>query len=129
MHRNVLIVAEDDQVRGLVRRLLGKGDYRVQEARTGAEGLERARSFDEGIDLLISDVSLPDGSGWDLAGQIHVEFPRARFLLMVDYIEGEGALEETGRLGAAILGKPFLPVALRRKVRQALAADQVPPPA
>jgi len=121
--RIILIVEEDEQVRGLVRKLLAKGEYRLHEAHTCAEGLAIARSLEKGIDLLIADVSLPDRSGWDLAEQIHREFPRARFLLLADYVEGESAKSDSGRLGSDILGKPFSPAALRRKVRQALASE------
>jgi CheY-like chemotaxis protein len=56
----VLLVEDDDQVRAFVRMLLTNNGYRVLEASTGAEGLEVAERNSSDIDLLLSDMLLPN---------------------------------------------------------------------
>jgi CheY-like chemotaxis protein len=117
----VLLVEDDDQVRAFVRTLLKQDGYEVLEASSGAEGLALARSHGAAIHLLISDMLLPELSGYDLAHQVRLEFPNIPVLLMTGYVEGDIVERSVDELRAVFLDKPFQPAVLLRKVREALA--------
>ena len=116
----ILVVEDDDQVRGLVRTLLRSEGYRVIEARTGAEGLRLGEEHHGEIDLLLSDMLLPELSGYDLAARMRELFPALKIILMTGYIEGDIVQKCVSELGAAFLDKPFQPAALRQLLRDTL---------
>ena len=116
----ILLVEDDDQVRGLVRSLLTADGYRVFEARTGAEGLRIGQEQDGAIDLLLSDMLLPELSGYDLAAALKERNPGLKIVLMTGYVEGEIVQRCVSELGAAFLDKPFQPAALRQLLKDTL---------
>ena len=77
------------------------------------------------IDLLLTDVVMPQISGWELAGEVTRRSPTTRVLYMSGYtaqiIAEHGSLQE----GVALIQKPFTAQQLRNRVRQVL--DQPPP--
>lgn len=117
----ILLVEDDDQVRVFIRTLLKQDGYHVLEAATGAEGLAIARAHGAGIDLLITDMLLPELSGYDLAELVRAEHPGIALLLMTGYVEGDIVERSVTELKAVFLDKPFQPAVLLRKVREALA--------
>jgi two-component system, cell cycle sensor histidine kinase and response regulator CckA len=119
---SILLVEDDDQIRGFVRTLLTNDNYHVIEAQTGAEGLRKAEEAQGRIDLLLSDMLLPELSGYDLAVQLRAMFPEIRIILMTGYVEGEIVQRCVEELHAAFLDKPFQPAQLRQMVRDALNA-------
>jgi CheY-like chemotaxis protein len=116
----ILVVEDDEQVRGFVRTLLTNAGYDVLEGRTGREGLEIARQHGNHIDLLISDMLLPELSGYDLAESLHQQFPTIKVLFMTGYVEGDIVQRSMGEIGASFLDKPFQPSVLLQRVREAL---------
>ena len=125
---SILLVEDDDQIRQFVRTLLSNDGYHVIEARTGTEGLRKAEEADGGIDLLLSDMLLPELSGYDVACRLSELYPEIRIVLMTGYVEGEIVQRCLAELDATFLDKPFQPVQLRKIVRDALArasAEQV----
>ena len=112
---NVLLVEDDDQVRSFVRMLLTNNGYRVLEARTGAEGLTIAESEAQNIDLLLSDMLLPELSGFDLAQRLLERKPDTKVLFMTGYVQ-----RCIAELGASFLDKPFQPNALLSRVQEAI---------
>jgi DNA-binding NtrC family response regulator len=119
----ILLVEDDEQVRTFIRSLLTSNGYEVLEARTGAEGLKLAASHGSEIGLLISDMLLPEVSGYDLAEQLRKQYPNLKMLLMTGYVEGDIVQRSVGELGAEFLDKPFQPTALLSKVREALGGE------
>jgi two-component system, cell cycle sensor histidine kinase and response regulator CckA len=117
---NVLLVEDDDQVRSFVRMLLISNGYNVLEASTGAEGLEIAERNSADIDLLLSDMLLPELSGYDLAQRVLELRPQIKILFMTGYVEGEIVQRSMSELGAAFLDKPFLPGTLLSRVQEAI---------
>jgi CheY-like chemotaxis protein len=65
---NILLVEDDEDSRNAMSHLLKKLSYRVETAGTCAEALNAADSTN--IDLLITDIGLPDGSGLELMRKI-----------------------------------------------------------
>src|SRR5688572_4252157 len=118
----VLLVEDDDQVRSFIRMLLTTNGYQVLEASTGSEGLEIAERPSNEIDLLLSDMLLPELSGYDLAQKVQELRPEIKILFMTGYVEGEIVQRSISELGARFLDKPFQPATLLTRVEEAIHA-------
>ena len=112
----ILVVEDQEQLRGVTSRILTRKGYTVHAASTGADALEMIATLDPPPDLLVLDVNLPDGSGVDFARQLASRSPGARVLL-VSGAEGHAAVTEREY---AFLPKPFGIEALAQAVRSAL---------
>jgi CheY-like chemotaxis protein len=116
----VLLVEDDPSIRGIVRRALARAGYRVLDAGTAGDALQVARA-EPGIHALVTDVVLPERSGWDLSLEIARGRPGLRVLFMSGYAAqptGEPLLPE----GVPFLAKPFTPEDLLRSLRAVLDA-------
>lgn len=116
----LLLVEDDDQVRTFISTLLARDNLRILEARTGAEGLRVAQRAGELVDVLLTDMLLPELSGYDLALQLKDIFPELQVIMMTGYVEGEIVQRGVLELNAAFLDKPFQPSELRRLVAAAV---------
>ena len=122
--RETVLVAEDDpQLRSLVRRCLASSGYSVIEACDGAQALDLAASHVGTIDLLVTDIVMPNLSGKDLAERLLLDRPGLRVLYMSGY--SDEAIARHGELtpGAVFLQKPVTPNALVRAVRSTLDTE------
>jgi PAS domain S-box-containing protein len=118
-----ILLAEDDVLlRPVVNQVLVRLGYTVLSAGTAGEALDRARSHDGPIHLLITDVVMPGPSGRELARRLAEVRPDTRVLYVSGYTDD--AIVHHGMLepGLNFLQKPFLPAALARKVREVLDA-------
>ena len=116
----ILLVEDDELVRGHAARVLGDLGYRVLAAADGPEALDIARS-DRRIDLLFTDVTMPGGmSGPTLAARVLELRPRLPVLYTSGYTEN--AIVHHGRVdaGTQLLHKPYARRALAEKIRDAL---------
>lgn len=118
----VLVVEDDDQVRGLVQTLLSNEGYRLLAARSGTEALQMIESQECDIQLLLSDMLLPGVSGYDLAVKLRERNPQLKVILMTGYVEGEIVQRCIEELNATFLDKPFKPGELRQIVRETAAS-------
>ncbi len=118
----VLVVEDDEQLRRLTHRALASQGYTVLEADRGSTALDIARRHKGHIDLLLTDVIMPDTNGRTLAETIRAARPGLRVLYMSGY--PDGAIASHGMLepGVAYLAKPFTTDAVTRKVREVLEA-------
>jgi CheY-like chemotaxis protein len=116
----VLLVEDDDQVRHLTRALLAREGYRVFEPSSGTTALEFVREYRERIDLLLTDVVMPQMSGPDLAREVRSSHPEIRVLFMSGYTDSAIALQRTLPATTPFVQKPFTSADLQRKVREAL---------
>ena len=116
----VLIVEDDDQLRRLTHRALAGAGYVVLEADRGRHALEVARRHLGPIDLLLTDLVMPDTNGRKLAETLRASRPDMRVLYMSGY--PDRAIVNNGMLGVgdAYLAKPFTTEAIGRKVREML---------
>jgi signal transduction histidine kinase len=117
----VLLADDDPAVRAIVMRTLREGGHRVLEAATGAEALRLLERETQGIDLLLTDVVMPDITGPELARQVLATVPEARVLFMSGYTAGVLEKYEPGST-PNFLEKPFGPDSLRRKVAEVLSS-------
>jgi len=118
----ILLVEDEDMVRGLARMILETSGYVVLEACNGREGLTVCETNEGPIDLLLSDVVMPELSGRELAEHALKLRPGMKVMFMSGYTH-DIILKEGVQKGAAFLQKPFTPVELAQKVRETLEAD------
>jgi PAS domain S-box-containing protein len=116
----LLLVEDEDAVRVLVRNVLREKGYRILEASRGEEALELAGQYGGPIDLLVTDVVMPQMNGRELARRLADLLPQIKVLYISGYADNavwyQGGLDS----GGAFLQKPFSPEALARKVREVL---------
>jgi PAS domain S-box-containing protein len=116
----VLLVEDEPTVRLLIRDTLRLFGYTVLEARHGFEAQLIGSQRRDRIDLLVTDVVMPQMSGRELADGLMRMYPGVKVLYMSGYTEN--AMIDHGVLssGSAFLQKPFTPEVLARKVREIL---------
>ena len=117
----VLLVEDEAGVLTLARGILKSYGYDVLEARSGVEALRLWAQHDTRIDLLLTDIVMPEGmSGLDLAKKLRAEKHDLKVLYSSGYsIEVAG--QDFGLTdGMAFLKKPYQPSALALKVRECL---------
>ena len=106
-------------VRELARRILEASGYVVLEARNGREGLALCEAHEGPIDLLVTDVVMPELGGRELAEGALKLRPGMKVLFMSGHTQ-DVILKEGVQKGAAFLQKPFTPAGLAQKVRETL---------
>jgi two-component system cell cycle sensor histidine kinase/response regulator CckA len=117
---NVLVVEDEPAVRSLLCRALRAAGFAVHEAPSGNAALLLAA--EQRIDLLVSDVVMPDLGGPALKRALRDRQPWLRTLLISGYDAGAVQGDALGE-GDAFLQKPFAPGELVRKVRALLAGQ------
>jgi two-component system, cell cycle sensor histidine kinase and response regulator CckA len=107
--KSILLVEDEDMLRGLIRELLEIKGYSVIEASQGVEALELMRSGGRTIDLVLTDVVMPHMSGSELVEQLKEEQPGLKVVFMSGYTgANNAAIHKTlGMPGVAFLQKPF----------------------
>jgi len=116
----LLVVEDEAEVRGLVRRVLHSRGYRVVEAGDGHEALALVDRLGPELALVISDVVMPDLSGPELARRIALRYPETPVLYMSGYPEGSTRQLSNLPPTEGFLAKPFSPAALAQRVREML---------
>jgi DNA-binding response OmpR family regulator len=128
----VLVVEDDASIRTLVERVLAQRGYTVLVAGSPGEAVALVGEHPRPIDLLLTDVMLPEMSGPELAKILGATRPGLPVVYMSGYTDT--TVIRGGQLdsGATFIPKPFGPELLLRKVREVLdaAAAQAgePPP-
>jgi two-component system, cell cycle sensor histidine kinase and response regulator CckA len=124
----VLVVEDEATVRSLVRTALERSGYRVLHASNPREAITVAQGFDGPIQLLLSDVIMPESEGPPLFTRLAAERPGLRVLYMSGYANGAVLQQGLRAHGTPFLQKPFTPRDLKRKVREVLDAPAVNDP-
>jgi PAS domain S-box-containing protein len=119
----ILLVEDDPAIRDLARKILVDFGYRVIECPAAAEALNRAKC--EPIDLLLTDVIMPEISGVELARLVAEVHPGLPVLFMSGYAEYEIVHRGVVDAGVVLLPKPFGPDSLARAVRKQLDENAV----
>ena len=116
----ILLVEDQAAIRLLAEDVLSDAGHRVLSAANGRVAFELAQKYSEPIDLLITDVVMPEMSGPDLADQLLKSRPGLIVLFISGYTDHallhRGAIEQ----GTAFLQKPFLPETLMETVNELL---------
>jgi two-component system, cell cycle sensor histidine kinase and response regulator CckA len=116
----VMLVEDEDAVRSLLRESLEAYGYTVLEARGGAEALAVAGWNNTPIDLLVTDLIMPQMNGRELADRLRGDRPKLRVLFITGYTDRELTPAGSADLHAFLLRKPFTGREFARKVRDVL---------
>jgi two-component system cell cycle sensor histidine kinase/response regulator CckA len=120
----ILLVEDDPSNLMVISSILRLDGYNVVETDRGTAAACVCRKLQP--DLLVSDIALPDLSGTEVASQAVECFPEMPVLFISGTpVDGWSAADQSNfkRLSAKVVGfleKPFLPAALRQKVRDLL---------
>ena len=116
----ILLVEDEHQVRNLTRAMLGRQGYRILDAGSAVEALTLARDTAVPIDLLLTDIVMPQMNGLELAKEIMAARPGIKVLFMSGYTDS--AVVKQGILTAEMpfIKKPFTSASLHSKVREVL---------
>jgi two-component system, cell cycle sensor histidine kinase and response regulator CckA len=116
----ILLVEDEPGVRQLVREMLHRLGYTILEAGGGPEALRLFDQHQGSIDLLLTDVIMPQMSGRELAERLRLRRPSLKVLYVSGYTDD--MLAHHGMLEADVflLPKPFAPDELARKLREVL---------
>lgn len=117
----VLLAEDEEMVRRVAHRVLTAQGYRVLEARTGSEAIALVESQPElEVDLLLTDVVMPEMSGPELAARLSKRFPKLRTIFMSGYT-GETMMRNVSLPHDAVyLPKPFTVQMIAETVREVL---------
>ena len=120
-HGETVLVVEDETANlTLCKLMLEELGYEVMTAATPGEAIRVAGEHAGEIELVITDVIMPEMNGRDLVDQLHSRYPKLKYLFMSGHpdnvIARHGVLEE----GVAFIEKPFSMGALAAKAREVL---------
>jgi CheY-like chemotaxis protein len=119
-NETILLVEDEPMVRALGKEFLEEYGYRVLTAANGREGLQMCQDFAERIDLIITDVVMPQMSGRELAEKARELRPDARVLFMSGFTDDAVVRHGIVADDVCFIQKPFSPEALARKAREVL---------
>lgn len=122
----ILVVEDEASLRGMVKLVLTRLGYNVIEAATAQEALDLWEDVGAQVDLLFTDMALPDGlSGPQLAQELQKRRPELRVLFTSGY--STQVLTQNGRLpaGAACVQKPYRPPVLGEAIRHVLNGEPI----
>jgi signal transduction histidine kinase/ActR/RegA family two-component response regulator len=119
----LLLVEDEDSVRRLLMHVLTRCGYQVLEASSGAAALEIFEAEGAKIDLVITDMVMPQMTGRELGERLEQARPGTKVIYMSGYTDD--VLVRTGALGPGMsfLQKPLRPEVLAARVREALDAE------
>jgi PAS domain S-box-containing protein len=115
----ILLVEDEAEVRRLIYDVLTRNGYAVTQASNGREAIALAENLRDELDLLLTDVVMPQMGGGILAQKLTAQMPELRVLFMSGYTDDAIVRHGLGQ-GAHFLQKPFTVESLLRGVREVL---------
>jgi two-component system cell cycle sensor histidine kinase/response regulator CckA len=116
----VLLVEDEDAVRSFAARALGQRGYNVLQASTGVEALEVFNNFDGEVDLVVSDVVMPEMDGPTLMKHLRADHPDLKIIFISGYAEDSFRRNLSDNDDFMFLQKPFDLKELAAAVKAAL---------
>jgi two-component system, cell cycle response regulator DivK len=117
MTKRILVVEDQEDLRGILRDLLTGSDYEVAEAADGRDGVAKAKS--ERPDLILMDIQLPVIDGYEATRQIKADPAlKATPIIAVSSFSMKGDEEKARASGCdSCVTKPYSPIQLLRVIR------------
>ncbi len=119
----ILIVEDEDSVRAFSARALASAGYVVHEADSGVEALEVLEEIDGEIELLISDVVMPEMDGPTLLSEMRQRYPDIKVIFVSGYAEENVRKGLEDDVSVEFLPKPFSLKQLAAKVKSVLEGE------
>jgi PAS domain S-box-containing protein len=116
----VLLVEDEEHVREVARVALARQGFTVLHAGVGPNAIEQVNSHAGRIDLLITDVVMPEMSGLQLADTLRALRPGLKVLFLSGHLDTTAAQEASTGKNRFFLAKPFTPQGLAQAVRATL---------
>lgn len=119
----ILVVEDEPAMREVTRRILSRGGYQVITAANGREAIQVATNHDGGIDVLVTDIVMPQMLGQEAAERIRALRPGVKVLFMSGYTRG--LLDSKGIAAGDVnlIEKPFTEESLLTRLRQVIAGE------
>jgi two-component system cell cycle sensor histidine kinase/response regulator CckA len=118
----VLLVEDDRAVRDLAALCLRHGGYVVLEAMSGPHALRLLEEYAGRVDLMLTDVVMPEMGGRRLVEIVREQWPKIRVVFMSGYTDDVVVRQGVLQSDIAFLQKPFTLATLTRKIRDVLDA-------
>ena len=118
----VLLVEDEEAVRRGGKRMLEARGYEVHEAGTGVEALEVLQELEGKVDIVVSDVVMPEMDGPTLLTELRKDYPDMKFIFVSGYAEDAFARNLPADAKFGFLAKPFSLKQLATAVREMLDA-------
>jgi DNA-binding NtrC family response regulator len=119
-HGVILAVDDEPDLGVLMVRILSRCGYAVTTASGVGDALGALASMPAPPDLLITDISMPDGTGVDLADEVHRRIGAVPVLYVSGHSRGQAEGDGLIPVGSLLLEKPFIPAQLADAVADAL---------
>ena len=123
----ILIIDDDDTLRGIIAKSLSHAGHEISQANNGRKGVAQFRSAP--TDLVITDLVMPEQEGMETIKILHRDFPQTPIIAMSGGLDGSPLyLDLTRRLGARVtLTKPFTLQQLKQVIDGILAQPPATP--
>jgi len=118
----ILLVDDEESLRGVVVDFLGQLGYRMLSAANGTEALQVAHAYPAKIDLLLTDVVMGDLPGPELAQRLADSRPDMKVVFISGFADGSLAPGGVLTPGTVLVQKPFTIKTLSARIRQVLEA-------
>jgi CheY-like chemotaxis protein len=120
---HILVVEDEERLRRLMGRFLGRLGYRVTAAANGHEALALVEEKGLSPDLIISDVVMPKMSGKQMVDRLRQNRPDLKVLYMSGYTDDAIAKHGVLEPGTPLIEKPFTIEAMAQRIRQVIEGD------
>ena len=117
----ILVVEDEAGIRALVRKILRRQGYEVLEAANGQDALALCREHGQRVELLITDVLMPQMGGRELVERLQTQGHDMKVLYVSGYTDDATVYSGNLPPGTAFLQKPFTLGSLLDKVKEVLA--------
>jgi two-component system cell cycle sensor histidine kinase/response regulator CckA len=115
----ILVVEDADVIRKMVCAMLSQSGYRCLEAADGSEGLALLSNNPDAVQLVLTDVVMPNMGGSEFARHVARMRPDLRIIFMSGYSD-DPVVRHVERIPTLFLAKPFTAATLMEKVEQSL---------
>jgi GAF domain-containing protein len=122
----ILLVEDEDEVRGLLEEILDSYGYRVLAAANGPDALALWQRHRADVDLVLTDVVMPRMSGPELVRRLRAAGADVAVVYMSGYTDLPLADAIAAEANAALLRKPFTPISVTGRIREVLDTGRTP---
>lgn len=114
----ILIIDDEGNLRGILKKILGKEGYRVETAENGEEGLLKLK--ERRFDLLITDLRMPGRGGAAMLSQVETLDPAVKVIVLTGYPLDPFTQKRVSEGSYLLVEKPFENAFLLEKIKQLL---------